>query len=208
MPGTPASSASNGVYGWCEDRAATEIVIERELEVALGLDENDSDVHRILAAVGRGAQRPRQGGVPPAARARPQPERRPDRGAAGRDPHLARPGGRRASIGSARRCASTRITRSASGSIWRAPSSSPGATPRRSNLCSTSARRTACITRCSPPVMPSWGMFRARRPHAAEVLKRIPGFTVREHCVPLLRYRHDSDLAHHCESLLKAGLPE
>src|SRR4029079_5777262 len=39
-------------YGWCQDRAALEVVIERELEIALGLDPNDSDVHRILAALG------------------------------------------------------------------------------------------------------------------------------------------------------------
>ena len=38
-------------YGWCEDRAATEDRIVHSLEVALGLDDNDSDVHRILAAV-------------------------------------------------------------------------------------------------------------------------------------------------------------
>ena len=38
-------------YGWCEDRAATEARILRSLEIALALDDNDSDVHRILAAV-------------------------------------------------------------------------------------------------------------------------------------------------------------
>jgi adenylate cyclase len=38
-------------YGWCEDRAATEGRIMHSLEIALGLDDNDSDVHRILAAV-------------------------------------------------------------------------------------------------------------------------------------------------------------
>lgn len=38
-------------YGWCEDRLATETAIVEELQVALSLDENDSDVHRILAAV-------------------------------------------------------------------------------------------------------------------------------------------------------------
>jgi adenylate cyclase len=37
-------------YGWCEDREATFHRITRELEIALALDENDSDVHRILAA--------------------------------------------------------------------------------------------------------------------------------------------------------------
>jgi len=38
-------------YGWCADRPATEARIVRALETALRLDDNDSDVHRILAAV-------------------------------------------------------------------------------------------------------------------------------------------------------------
>jgi adenylate cyclase len=44
--------------------------------------------------------------------------------------------------------------------------------------------------------------------HAAEVMKRVPGFTIREHCLPILHYRRESDLAHHLESLRKAGLSE
>jgi adenylate cyclase len=39
------------VYGWCEDRQATWEEVGRELQTALALDENDADVHRILAAV-------------------------------------------------------------------------------------------------------------------------------------------------------------
>jgi adenylate cyclase len=39
------------VNGWCEDRDATWDRVVAELEVALALDDNDSDVHRILAAV-------------------------------------------------------------------------------------------------------------------------------------------------------------
>jgi adenylate cyclase len=38
-------------YGWCEDRQAIFSQVEAELEVALALDDNDSDVHRILAAL-------------------------------------------------------------------------------------------------------------------------------------------------------------
>ena len=38
-------------YGWSEDADATFDEISRELQIALTLDENDSDVHRILAAV-------------------------------------------------------------------------------------------------------------------------------------------------------------
>ena len=39
------------VNDWCEDRDATFEQVVAELETALALDDNDSDVHRILAAV-------------------------------------------------------------------------------------------------------------------------------------------------------------
>ncbi|MGE3873499.1 MAG: adenylate/guanylate cyclase domain-containing protein [Parvibaculaceae bacterium] len=39
------------VYNWCADRDATWATITASLATALGLDDNDSDVHRILAAV-------------------------------------------------------------------------------------------------------------------------------------------------------------
>jgi adenylate cyclase len=39
------------VNGWCEDRDATFAEVEKELQIALAIDEDDSDVHRILAAV-------------------------------------------------------------------------------------------------------------------------------------------------------------
>jgi adenylate cyclase len=38
-------------YGWCSDRDAAWGEVVAELQTALALDENDSDVHRILAAV-------------------------------------------------------------------------------------------------------------------------------------------------------------
>ena len=39
------------VYDWCADRDATFQQLAAELEIALALDDNDSDVHRILAAL-------------------------------------------------------------------------------------------------------------------------------------------------------------
>ena len=39
------------VHGWCADAAATMQAAVGELALALSLDENDSDVHRVLAAV-------------------------------------------------------------------------------------------------------------------------------------------------------------
>jgi adenylate cyclase len=38
-------------HHWCEDRDGTLVQIEAELDRALALDDNDADVHRILAAV-------------------------------------------------------------------------------------------------------------------------------------------------------------
>ncbi len=39
------------VHNWCEDRPASERTILEELQTALALDDNDADVHRILAAL-------------------------------------------------------------------------------------------------------------------------------------------------------------
>src|SRR5579872_2897518 len=39
------------VHGWCADRDATFREVAAELEVSLALDDNDSDVHRVFAAV-------------------------------------------------------------------------------------------------------------------------------------------------------------
>jgi adenylate cyclase len=39
------------IYGWCSDREAAWDVVTRELEIAIGLDDNDSDVHRLCAAL-------------------------------------------------------------------------------------------------------------------------------------------------------------
>ena len=39
------------VNGWCDDREATQAAVFELLQTALALDDNDSDVHRILAAV-------------------------------------------------------------------------------------------------------------------------------------------------------------
>ena len=38
-------------YNWCEDRSVLQPMVVEELEIALALDPNDSDVHRIFAAV-------------------------------------------------------------------------------------------------------------------------------------------------------------
>ena len=81
------------VYNWCESRPETQVQIMEALQTALALDDNDCDVHRILAAINVIQDKHDQARLPPAARAEPQPERRPRRRPAGRDPDLARPAG-------------------------------------------------------------------------------------------------------------------
>jgi adenylate cyclase len=39
------------IYGWCSDREAAWEVVTRQLQTALALDDHDSDVHRLCAAV-------------------------------------------------------------------------------------------------------------------------------------------------------------
>ena len=82
-------------YGWCADRDATQSRVVRELEIALALDDNDSDVHRILAAVGLLQNDHDKAAYHQAARAQSESERRPDRGPARRAAYLARAGGGR-----------------------------------------------------------------------------------------------------------------
>ena len=79
-------------YHWCDDRRALEPLILAELQTALALDDNDSDVHRILAAINLVYEK-FDPPVPPGARAEPEPERRPRRRPAGRDPRLDRRAG-------------------------------------------------------------------------------------------------------------------
>jgi adenylate cyclase len=39
------------IYGWCDDKEATWNGVRAELAIALSLDDNDNDIHRVLAAL-------------------------------------------------------------------------------------------------------------------------------------------------------------
>jgi adenylate cyclase len=51
MRGKPASPDRRGPYGWCSDPEEARATATEEAQIARGLDDNDSDVHRILAAL-------------------------------------------------------------------------------------------------------------------------------------------------------------
>jgi adenylate cyclase len=194
-------------YGWCEDREATQKEVERELGVALGLDQNDSDVHRILAAVGviRDNLDKAMFHQQRALALNPnddlivvqqgeiltwlgQPEEGIEwiRKAMKLNPyhperfwfHLAR-----AQFAARRHAEAIESLR---------------------RLSAPDILQQALLAACHAQL----GNSADAAAQVAEVMKRVPGFTVREHCLPLLHYKRESDLAHHLESMRRAGLPD
>jgi adenylate cyclase len=194
-------------YGWCADRAAIEAEIERELQVALGLDENDSDVHRILAAVA-------------------VVRNDFDKAVYHEERALAlNPNDDLIVVQQGEII--TWLGQGEEGIEWirKAMRLNPYHPERfwfhlaRAQFV---ARRYAEAVESLKHVTALDGLHHAlvaacyaqmgdaehASAHAAEVIKRIPGFSIREHCLPLLHYERETDLAHHLEALRKAGLPE
>jgi len=194
------------VYGWCEDKDATWNEVAHELRSALSLDDNDSDVHRILAAVNIAQNKfekatyhqqralslnpnddlivVQQGEI---ATWLGQPEEGIEwiRKAMRLNPyhparfwsHLAR------ALFVARRYGE------AAEALQRI------AAPDQFHL----ALLAACFA--------AMGNEAAASEQAREVLKRKPGFSIDRDYVPTLHHKREADLAHHRESLLRAGLP-
>jgi adenylate cyclase len=194
-------------YGWCEDRAATEAEIAQELEVALGLDQNDSDVHRILAAVGvirddlDKAVFHQQRGL--------TLNPNDDLLVVQQGEILTWLGQAEEGIEWIRKA--MRLNPYHSERFWFHLARAQFVARRYAEAIESLRHITAPDTlhhalfaACHAQLddVPAAAM------HAAEVLKRVPGFTIRAHCLPILHYRRQSDLAHHRESLRKAGLSE
>lgn len=194
-------------YKWCEDLAETEAAVTRKLEVALELDQNDSDVHRILAAVGivRNDLDKAVFHQQRALNLNPNDDLivvqqgeiltwlgQPEEGiewiqkAMLLNPfhperfwfHLAR-----AQFVAQRYEEAIESLR---------------------HITTADSLQHALTAACHAQL----GNDSAAATQTKEVLKLVPDFTVRTHCLPILHYRRESDLAHHRESLIKAGLPE
>jgi adenylate cyclase len=194
-------------YGWCADRAATESVIERELEIALRLDANDSDVHRILAAIG-------------VVRNDLDKASHHQQRALALNPNddliVVQQGEVLTWLGEAEEGIewirkAMRLNPYHPERFWFHLARAQFVGRRYAETVESLRRISApdgihhaLLAACHAQL----GNASQAGAHVAEVLKRIPGFTVREHCLPVLHYRRESDLEHHCESLRKAGLPQ
>jgi adenylate cyclase len=193
--------------GWCQDRTSTRDAVERELEVAMGLDQNDSDVHRILASVSvlRDDLDKAVFHQQRALALNPND-----------DLIVVQQGEILTWLGEAE-----------SGIEWirKAMRLNPFHPERfwfhlaRAQFV---ARRYADAIESLRHVGAPDNLHHALTAacHAqlghdseavamsAEVLGRVPGFAIGTHCLPLLHYQHEADLLHHCEALRKAGFPE
>jgi adenylate cyclase len=191
-------------YGWCADRDATWQRVGEELQIALALDENDSDVHRILAAVNlvRGDHD----------RAMYHQER-----ALGLNPNndlivvqqgelltwLGRPEDGIEWIRKAMRLNPYHPER-----YWSHLGRAYFAAHRYAEAVEAFARisrpdhthHASLAAACA-----QMGDEVAARAHAREVTSRQPEFSV-DACLATLHYKRASDRAHHREALLKAGL--
>lgn len=194
-------------YGWSEDRTATEAAIARELEIALRLDENDSDVHRILAAVGviRNDLDKAVFHQQRALTLNPND----DLIAVQQGEILTWLGQAEEGIEWIRKA--MRLNPYHPERFWfhlaRAQFVAKlhaEAIESLRHITTPDALHHSLIAACYAQL----GNTSGAAAHAAEVLKRVPGFTIRQHCLPILHYRREIDLAHHRESLRKAGLPE
>jgi adenylate cyclase len=194
-------------YGWCADRAAIESEFERELQVALGLDENDSDVHRILAAVGV-VRNDFDKAVYHQQRALAL-NPNDDLIVVQQGEILTWLGQGEEGIEWIRKA--MRLNPYHPERFWFHLARAQFVAKRYADAVESLRHITApdglhhaLLAACHAQL----GDAEQATVHAAEVIKRIPGFAIRAHCLPLLHYRRETDLAHHLEALRKAGLPE
>jgi len=195
------------VYGWSADPDATRAAIERELEIALALDENDSDVQRVLAAL-RLTQRNHDKAFHHQQRAL---HLNPND-----DLIVVQQGEILTWLGQAEE-----------GIPWiqKAMRLNPFHPPRFWNhlgrahfvarkyveaveaferIGSPDAFHHAFLAACHAQL----GEPAAAGIHVKEVLSRIPAFSWSATLAPVLYYKRDSDVAHHREAVTKAGLPD
>jgi adenylate cyclase len=193
------------VHGWVEDPDATLKAISDELQIALSLDDNDADVHRILAAMNVIYNE--------LDKALYHQER-----ALNLNPNSDLIVVQQGEV-------LTWLGRPQEGIDWirRAMRLNPyhperfwSHLGRAQFVARLYADAVASFSRISSPdhthhaflaaASALMGNSTAASAHASEVLRRMPAFTVEKY-LGTLHYKQESDRVHHKEALLKAGLP-
>ena len=193
-------------YGWAADVPATEAQIESELDRALALDDNDSDVQRVLAAMHLLRNNHDRSAFHQAKALRLNPN----------DDLIVVQEGE----------ILTWLGKPEEGVPWieKAMKLNPFHPPRFWNhlgrawfVARQYDKAIEAFKRITAPdqfhqaflaaCYAQLGDEASASRHAKEVLALNPGFTWNGTLAPTLHYKHERDLAHHREGVLKAGLP-
>jgi adenylate cyclase len=194
------------VHGWCQDKESTWKEVIRELQSALALDQNDADVHRILAAVHLAANDHDKAAYHQERALSLNPNN--DLIVVQQGEILTWLGRPRDGIEWIRKA--MRLNPYHPERFW-------GHLGRAYYLAGSYAEAIAAFSRISTPdyathaflaaASAQIGNNTAASAHGREVLNLQPAFTV-EAFLGTLHYKQESDRQHHRDGLLKAGLPE
>ena len=194
------------VYGWCADNDATQGRIQKALEIALALDENDSDVQRVLASLNliRNNHERSEFHQAKALALNPNDDLivvqqgeiltwvgKPEEGVPW--------------IQKAMKLNPFHPPRfwNHLGRAWFVARRYPDAIDAFKRITAPDQFHHAFLAACHAQL----GDAGSSSHHKQQVLALNPDFTWSGTLEPTLHYKHDRDLAHHRESVLKAGLP-
>jgi len=194
------------IYSWCEDKEATWNGVREELKTALSLDDNDSDVHRILAALNINQNELDKASYHQARAVSLNPN--DDLTVVQQGELLTWLGQPEEGIEWIRKA--MRLNPYHPARFWYHLARALFVARRYAETVDALQRITApdhlhlALLAASYAQM---GNETAAGERAREVLKRMPEFRIDKDYLPILHYQRESDLAHHREALLKAGLP-
>jgi adenylate cyclase len=194
------------IYGWCDDKEATWNGVREELTIALSLDDNDNDVHRILAALNINQNEFDKAAYHQARALSLNPN--DDLIVVQQGELLTWLGQPEQGIDWIRKAMRLNPYHPARfwyhlGRAFFAARHYAEAIEAVQHIDSPDHVHHALLAGSHAQM----GNAAAAARHAGEVLKRMPEFHVDKDYLPLLHYKRESDLAHHREAVLKAGLP-
>jgi adenylate cyclase len=194
------------IYSWCEDKDATWIQLAEELKVALALDDNDSDVHRILAALNINKNEFDKAAYHQGRALSLNPN--DDLIVVQHGELLTWLGQPEEGIEWIRKA--MRLNPYHPARFWYHLARAFFAARRYAEAVDAIQHITApdhVSLALLAAAYAQMGNQAAAAEHALEVVKRMPGWHADKDYLPMLHYKRESDLAHHREAVLKAGLP-
>jgi adenylate cyclase len=194
------------IYGWCDDKEATWNGVREELTIALSLDDNDNDVHRILAALNINQNELDKAAYHQARALSLNPN--DDLIVVQQGELLTWLGQPEQGIDWIRKAMRLNPYHPARfwyhlGRAFFAARHYAEAIEAVQHIASPDHAHHALLAASHAQM----GNAAAAARHAGEVLKRMPEFRVDKDYLPVLHYKRESDLLHHREAVLKAGLP-